>query len=56
MQDCVQQLNSIYRQVLYITGVSPDKYRDYQIEASLPGLKGDLETVDVQLQAAIAQL
>ena len=34
VQDTVQQLNTIYRSVIYITGVSPDKYRDYQIEAS----------------------
>ena len=28
VQDCVQQLNNIYRQVIYITGVAPDQYRD----------------------------
>lgn len=42
MQKNVQMLNAIYRQVIYITGVAPDKYRDYQIEASLPGLEADL--------------
>lgn len=38
VQDCVQQLNNIYRQVIYITGVAPDQYRDYQLTASLPKL------------------
>ena len=42
VQQCVLQLNSIYRQVLYITGTSPDPYRDYQIERSLPGLEPQL--------------
>lgn len=42
VQETVQLLNSIYRQVIYITGVSPDVYRDYQIEASLPSLQGEL--------------
>ena len=37
VQECVTELNSIYRKVIRITGVSPDEYRDYQIEASIPG-------------------
>lgn len=53
VQDCVQQLNSIYREVIKITGVSPDTYRDYQLAASLPGLNGELTQVREQLGAAI---
>ncbi len=56
VQDCVQQLNSIYRQVIYITGVAPDKYRDYQLTASLPNLQGELERVDSDLLVAITAL
>ena len=56
VQDCVLQLNGIYRQVLYITGVSPDPYRDYQIERSLPNLQGDLENVKADLRKAIDAL
>ena len=56
VQDCVLQLNGIYRQVLYITGVSPDPYRDYQIEHSLPNLKNDLENVKTDLRKAIDAL
>ena len=56
VQDCVLQLNGIYRQVLYITGVAPDPYRDYQIERSLPGLKAQLEQVQADLRKAIAAL
>lgn len=56
VQDCVQQLNAIYRSVLYITGVSPDKYRDYQIEANLPNLEGQLIAVREDLQVAVDAL
>lgn len=56
VQDCVQQLNNIYRQVIYITGVDPDKYRDYQLTASLPELQKELEQVDSDLLVAVKAL
>jgi ABC-type glycerol-3-phosphate transport system substrate-binding protein len=56
VQDTVQLLNSIYRQVIYITGVSPDIYRDYQIEASLPSLQGELVEAKEGIDATIAAL
>lgn len=56
VQDCVQQLNTIYRQVIYITGVAPDQYRDYQLTASLPMLEGELRRVQTDLDTAIAAL
>ena len=56
VQQCVQQLNEIYRKVLYITGVSPDQYRDYQIERSLPELRQDLVNVREDLRVAISAL
>lgn len=56
VQDCVSQLNAIYRKVIRITGVSPDTYRDYQIAASLPGLKDEMTVVRDQLEQAILDL
>jgi ABC-type glycerol-3-phosphate transport system substrate-binding protein len=56
VQSTVQLLNTIYRQVIYITGVSPDIYRDYQIEASLPGLQAELEGAKASSDDAIAKL
>ena len=56
VEDCVQQLNSIYREVIRVTGVSPDTYRDYQIERTLPGLHDELVAVRNQLDAAIVSL
>ena len=56
VEEAVQRLNDIYRRVIRITGVSPDRYRDYQIEASLPELTGDLIATRDILNAAIERL
>lgn len=56
VQDCVSQLNAIYRNVIRIIGVSPDTYRDYQIGASLPTLVDEMKAVRDQLDAAIKSL
>lgn len=56
VQETVQLLNSIYRQVIYITGVSPDVYRDYQIEASLPSLQGELVEAKDGIDSTLAAL
>lgn len=56
VQDCVSQLNAIYRKVIRITGVSPDTYRDYQLAASLPNLKEEMTVVRDQLNDAIESL
>lgn len=56
VQSAVQDLNSIYRQIIRITGVSPDEYRDYQLTASLPGLEQELRDVRVKIDSAITDL
>lgn len=56
VEDAVQQLNSIYRQVIKVTGVSPDTYRDYQIEATLPELHDELVEARDTLNAALTLL
>lgn len=56
VQDAVTKLNAIYRKVIRITGVAPDKYRDYQIEATLPGLEAELIEVRDQIADAIIRL
>lgn len=56
VQNSVQELNGIYRQVIRITGVSPDKYRDYQITASLPELENELTAVRDNLDVQIDRL
>lgn len=34
----VSQLNNLYRQIIMITGVSPDKYQDYNLDKEIPEL------------------
>lgn len=56
VQICMQRLNNIYREVLYITGVAPDQYRDYQIPSYLPELEGELVESQEILRNALAAL
>ncbi len=56
IQNVVLRLNAIYRRVIRITGVAPDKYRDYQIEANVPGLAEEMLSVKAELDDAIARL
>lgn len=56
VQDSVKQLNAIYREIIKITGVAPDTYRDYQIARSLPNLQGELIAVRDQLNGAISDM
>ena len=56
VQDSVSKLNAIYRKVIRIIGVSPDTYRDYQIEASLPNIVAEMTEVRDELNDAIYSL
>ena len=56
VQGCVQDLNDVYRQVICLTGVSPDRYHDYQIESNLPNLGAYLVDIKTRLDDAIAKL
>lgn len=56
VEDSVQQLNSIYRQVIKVTGVKPDTYRDYQLASVLPNLHDELVEARDTLDEALALL
>ncbi len=56
VRDAVFELNRIYRKVIRLTGVKPDKNRDYQIAYSLPELRGEMEAVRERLQWSIDEL
>lgn len=43
LDDAVSDLNVCYRQILMITGPSPDKYTDYYVHEKLPGLVDELD-------------
>jgi len=56
VEEAVQRLNDIYRRVIKVTGVSPDTYRDYQIEATLPELNAELVATKEILDLALEML
>lgn len=56
VRDAVYELNSIYRNVIRLTGVAPDRFRDYQIESSLPSLTAQLTAVRDNLANVIDSL
>ncbi|MDR0272026.1 MAG: ABC transporter substrate-binding protein, partial [Clostridiales bacterium] len=42
VQEIVLSLNDLYRQIVMITGLKPDVFRDYEINRRLPHLRGEL--------------
>jgi len=56
VRDSIYDLNRIYRKVIRLTGAKPDKYRDYQIERSLPELHAELIAVRDKLDWTIDEL
>lgn len=51
IQDALLDINTVYRKVIRITGVEPDKYRDYNIERSIPGLVEELTEIRERIAA-----
>ena len=56
MQETLYQINSLYREIIMITGTDPDTYRDYNLEAAVPDLSGKLNSILTQLQGYISYL
>ncbi|MDR1598381.1 MAG: extracellular solute-binding protein [Oscillospiraceae bacterium] len=56
VRDAVYDLNAIYRKVIQLTGVAPDRFRDYQVERSLPALSGEMEAARDLLSDVIDRL
>ncbi len=54
--DVVQDLNSVYRKIIRITGVEPDQYRDYNLEDNIPGLAKELTVAKNKLEDIISRL
>lgn len=55
-QGIVTDLNKEYRKIIRITGVSPDEFRDYEIEKSIPELGTELGGIADRLDDVIEQL
>ncbi|MBR4236771.1 MAG: extracellular solute-binding protein [Clostridia bacterium] len=45
MEDSIYRLNQIYRKVLVLTGVNPDRFRDYKLDAVYPEV---IEAMDLE--------
>lgn len=56
MQETLYQINTLYREIIMITGTDPDSFRDYDLETAIPDLMGKLESMLTQLQGYISYL
>ena len=56
VNDVLQDLNTVYRKIIRITGVAPDTYRDYQIGETLPELKDELIAMRDELTAIVKEM
>jgi ABC-type glycerol-3-phosphate transport system substrate-binding protein len=56
VEDVIQNLNAIYRKVIRITGVAPDKYRDYELSSTLAGTDEELAALSTELTTIIDSL
>ncbi|MBD5460851.1 MAG: extracellular solute-binding protein [Lachnospiraceae bacterium] len=45
MQKTLQDINSLYREIIMITGTDPDTYRDYNLETAIPDLEEKLGAI-----------
>lgn len=52
VQQAVLDLNEIYRDIIMVTGTNPSMYQDYDLEAQIPELVGELESVCERLEGA----
>lgn len=51
IQQTVFDLNQVYRKIVMITGVTPDPYRDYDLDKAIPGLVTDIGKVSDSLKS-----
>lgn len=56
VEDCVQELNAYYREILMVTGASPDPLRDYYLDKEIDGLTAAFARVSRTLKDEAKQL
>ena len=56
MELCLNNINEIYRKILEITGAVPDKFRDYQLESSIPGIVESIAAERDRLDYLLSEL
>ncbi|MBR7071163.1 MAG: extracellular solute-binding protein [Clostridia bacterium] len=52
LTNTLDELNTIYREIIMITGVNPDKYTDYDLDITVPNLKERLSDSAKALKSA----
>ena len=50
-EDCLFELNEMYRKIVMITSPTPDPWRDYQLERRIPGVISNLSIQGDRLDA-----
>lgn len=56
MQGTLQTINTLYREIIMITGTDPDTYRDYGLETAIPDLEDKLATILSELDSYVGYL
>ncbi|MFT3951859.1 MAG: extracellular solute-binding protein [Oscillospiraceae bacterium] len=56
LDEIVLAVNDYYRQIVKITGPTPDKYTDYTIANDIPTIVGDFKTYSAQLKSIKEQI
>ncbi len=56
MEGTLYDVNSLYREIIMITGTSPDIYRDYALETAIPDLLDKLQKSLSEIQSYIEYL
>lgn len=49
IENCVYKLNYLYRKIIMITSLNPDKNRDYYLDREVPGLMSNLDSISSML-------
>ena len=53
---CVNDYNSLFRQILVVVGSQPDLYRDYSLEREIPGLTDELQILLTRSRGLLATM
>lgn len=56
VNDCIYEVNDLYRQIIMITSTSPDSYTDYYLEERVPNLVETMERCRDTLAREIGQI
>lgn len=56
MEETLYDVNALYREIIMITGTSPDIYRDYALETAIPDLLDKLNKSLTEIQSYIEYL